>query len=417
MPYPAGMAALPPLPRPAATRLAVRLTPDALRRVRGGHPWVFAESITSVSRDGAPGDLAVVFGPDRAFAAIGLWDPASPIRLKVLHHGKPVTVDAAFWASRIAAARAVRRPLLATGDTTGYRVLNGENDGFPGLVLDAYDRTLVMKLYSAAWVPHLADLLPAVEAALHPAAVVLRLARQLDPAALHGLEEGDALVGTPPDGPVLFQERGLWFEADVVHGQKTGHFLDQRDNRVLAGSMAAGARVLDVFASTGGFTVHAAAGGATEVVAVDLSEPTLAVAGRNLAHNSARPEVAACRFTPVVADAFEELERLGRNGRRFDLVVVDPPSFAQRQQHVARALAAYGRLTELAVRVVRPGGLLLQCSCSSRVTAEQFHAEVARAAARAARPLTEVRRTAHAVDHPVTFPEGAYLKAVLARVP
>ncbi|MCB0954622.1 MAG: class I SAM-dependent methyltransferase [Ilumatobacter sp.] len=411
------MAALPPLPRPATTRLAVRLTPDALRRVRGGHPWVFADSITSVSRDGAPGDLVVVFGPDRAFAAIGLWDPASPIRIKVLHQGKPVTVDRAFWVARLAAALAVRQPLLAAGDTTGYRVINGENDGFPGLVLDAYDRTLVLKLYSAAWVPHLADVLPAVEAALRPSAVVLRLARQLDPADLHGLEEGDALVGVPPDGPVLFHERGLVFEADVVRGQKTGHFLDQRDNRALAGALAAGGRVLDVFASTGGFTVHAAAGGATEVMAVDLSAPTLAVAERNVAHNAHRPEVAACRVRPVVADAFDEMERLGRRGERFDLVVVDPPSFAQRQQQVPRALAAYARLTELAVRLVRPGGALLQCSCSSRVGADQFHAGVARAAARAGRPLTELRRTAHAVDHPVTFPEGAYLKAVLADVP
>lgn len=405
------------LPRPSGQRLAVRVTPDALRRVRSGHPWLFDHSITSVSHPGSPGDLAVVFDDDRRFAAIGLFDPASPMRVKVLHHGKPATVDAAFWTARLQRALEVRRPLLDRGDTTGMRLVNGENDGMPGFVLDRYDRVLVAKLYTAAWVPHLADVVPAIEQVFRPEAVVLRLARSIDAADLHGLEEGDALVGLPPDGPVLFTEHDLWFEADVTRGQKTGHFLDQRDNRAMVRRASAGAEVLDVFASTGGFTVHAAAGGATSVTAIDLSAPTLAVADRNLALNRGLPTVAACRFDPVVGDAFREMEALGRRGRRFDVVVVDPPSFAQRNHETQRALAAYTKLTALALRVLRPGGLLVQCSCSSRVAAEDFHTAVARAASSAGRPLANPKRTSHAVDHPVTFPEGAYLKAVIARVP
>jgi 23S rRNA (cytosine1962-C5)-methyltransferase len=173
--------------------------------------------------------------------------------------------------------------------------------------------------------------------------------------------------------------------------------------------------VLDVFAATGGFSVHAAAGGATEVVAVDLSAPTLAAASRNMGHNLHLPAVAACTFTPIVGDAFVEMDRLAAKGK-FDIVVIDPPSFAQRQLDVAKALTAYASLTEKGVRLLKPGGLLVQCSCSSRVTAADFHSTVARAAARAGRPLDELRRTAHAVDHPVTFPEGAYLKAVFAVV-
>ncbi|MEY4339606.1 MAG: hypothetical protein RLZ14_1456 [Actinomycetota bacterium] len=406
-----------PLPRPGQKRLAVRVTPDALRRVRAGHPWVYDHSVVSVSHDGAPGDLAVVFDDDRRFAAIGLWDPTSPIRLKVLHHGKPVTVDAAFWRARITEALARRQPLVARGDTTGYRLVNGENDLLPGLVIDRYDRTLVMKLYSGAWVPHLADLLPALDELLHPDAVLLRLARSITPEQLHGLEEGDTLLGVAPAGPVLFTEHGLWFEADVVHGQKTGHFLDQRDNRAYLRTLVEGATVLDVFASTGGFTVHAAAGGAESVTAIDLSAPTLAAAERNLALNRHLPEVAACTVRTVVADAFREMEVMQRRRTRFDVVVIDPPSFAMRKTDVDRALGAYAKLTELAVGLVKHGGLLVQCSCSSRVTAEAFHATVARAAARARRPLEELRRTGHAIDHPVGFPEGAYLKAVFARVP
>ena len=394
----------------------MRVTPDALRHIRSGQPWVYDHSVVSTSHTGAMGDLAVVFDSERKFAAIGLWDPSSPIRLKVLHHGRPVTVDRAFWTARLAAALAVREPLTARGDTDGYRVVNGENDGMPGLVLDRYDRTLVLKLYTAAWVPHLADVLAAVDELFHPEAVVLRLARNIPADALHGLEEGDALLGVPPTEPVLFRECGLTFEADVVHGQKTGHFLDQRDNRMLVGREADGAKVLDVFASTGGFTVHAAAGGAASITAIDLSAPTLEAAARNLAHNAHLPNVAACNYTAVVADAFREMETYVKQGRKYDIVIIDPPSFAQRQHEVTRALAAYAKLTDLGVRLVQRGGLLVQCSCSSRVTAEDFQVTVAHAAARADRPIEIVRTTAHAIDHPVTFTEGAYLKAVFAKL-
>jgi 23S rRNA (cytosine1962-C5)-methyltransferase len=174
--------------------------------------------------------------------------------------------------------------------------------------------------------------------------------------------------------------------------------------------------VLDVFASTGGFTVYSAAGGATEVVAVDQSEPTLAVAARNLQHNIGLPPVQRCAYQPMVGDAFEVMNRLVRQGQRFDMVVIDPPSFAQRQTNVDRALDAYGRLTELGVRLTRPDGILVQASCSSRVTAEQFHTTVSHAAARLDRPLHELRRTGHPIDHPVGFAQGAYLKAVFAIV-
>ena len=401
---------------PPADRIALRVTPDALRQIRGGHPWVYDSSITAASREGVAGDMAVVFDDRRRFAAIGLWDPLSPIRLRVLHHGRPVPIDRTFWRARIGEAVQRRAPLLERGDTDGVRLVNGESDGMPGLVLDAYDRTLVLKLYTAAWARHLADVVEVVAELLHPEAMVLRLARNIDATAMGGLEEGDALIGTTPDAPVLFRENGLVFEADVVHGQKTGHFLDQRDNRRRVGERARGARVLDLFASTGGFSVHAAAGGASEVVAVDLSGPTLEVAARNLAHNANLPAVRAVRYQPVVADAFEELQRLRHSRARFDVVVVDPPSFTPRQTSVPRALAAYARLTSGAVGVLRPGGLLVQCSCSSRVGAEQFHATVARAAEAAGRPVHVIERTGHAPDHPVTFAEGAYLKAVFATV-
>ena len=213
-----------------------------------------------------------------------------------------------------------------------------------------------------------------------------------------------------------FIEGGLAFEADVRAGQKTGHFLDQRANRLRVGSMASDRDVLDVFASTGGFSVHAAAGGARSVHAVDLSAPTLAAAERNMALNEHLDAVRNCVFTTEVGDAFEVMVQLARAGRDYDIVVVDPPSFAQRQANVDGALRAYTRLTHLALRLVRPGGVLVQASCSSRVTADQFFDTVLDAAAAAGRPMTEIARTGHDVDHPVGFREGEYLKAGFWRV-
>ncbi|MET0144280.1 MAG: class I SAM-dependent rRNA methyltransferase [Ilumatobacteraceae bacterium] len=397
-------------------RIAVHITRDAERQVRAGHPWVFDASITSTSHAGAAGDLAVVFDHDRRFLAIGLYDPASPIRVRIVHHGTPEAVDGAFWARRVAAAVERRQPLVEAGGgdgaTTGYRVVHGENDGLPGLVVDRYDDTAVIKVYSAAWLAHLDDVVDALHAHVGPARVVLRRSRAVG----GGSDVAVAVVGELPDGPVGFLEGGLSFEADVVRGQKTGHFLDQRENRQRVARQAAGRRVLDVFSCTGGFSVHAAAGGAVAVTSVDQSSAALDTARRNMAANSGLAAVAAARHETVTGDAFEVLAHLAGQRRRYDVVVVDPPSFASRRDQVGAALRAYGRLTKLAVAVVEPGGLLVQASCSSRVPADQFATVVHDAAGRAGRPLVEEARTGHPLDHPVGFPEGAYLKALYARV-
>jgi 23S rRNA (cytosine1962-C5)-methyltransferase len=408
------MSVLDQLPVVSERRMAVRVTPDARRQIAAGHPWIFNESITSISHRGVVGDLAVIFDNDRNFVAIGLWDAGSPIRIRILHHGKPATIDAAFWHQRVAAA--VERRSSIGDDTDGYRVLNGENDGFPGLVLDRYADTLVLKLYSPVWIPHLHSLVTVIGEQFAPTALVLRLARTMADQRLHGLSEGMALIGETPTEPVLFRENGLTFEADVVHGQKTGHFLDQRDNRALVGSMAAGMRVLDVFAATGGFGVYAAAGGATRVTSVDQSEPTLAAAERNFAHNAALPNVRHCEHDSMIGDAYEVMDRLIQRRKHYDIVILDPPAFAQRKSNVDRALHAYGQLTQRAVQLVRTDGLLVQASCSSRVTEEQFYANMRGSAQRAGYDLVEVRRTGHAVDHPITFAQGGYLKALFARV-
>ena len=305
-----------------------------MRHLRAGDPWLFDGSITTstsgTSTDAAsPGDLAVVFDAHRDFVAIGLWDPASPIRVKALHHGEPRQIDESFWRERITTALERRSTLAADPDTNAYRCVHGENDRLPSLVVDRYDRSLVVKLYSAIWFPHLAAVVGTLCEALDPERVVLRLSRNVGKGATFGITDGMTIVGPPPDGPVRFRERGLTLEADVVRGNKTGHFLDQRDNRALVRSMAQGARVLDAFASTGGFSVAAAAGGATSVDLIDVSGPALRTAERNLAHNRFIGAVRACTVHTATADAFVEMERLRRRDQRFDLVVLDPPSFAR----------------------------------------------------------------------------------------
>lgn len=420
------------LPQPGSKNLAVRVTPAAERQLRKRHPWLYDGGITSDTADAAPGDLAVVFDHRRAFLAVGLFDPASPIQVRLLHAGKPATIDAAWWRSTFDAAWQRRRRLVDSAAypavaTTGHRLVNGESDAMPGFVADRYDTTIVVKLYTQAWFAHLARVIPAMlasseAAGVHVDVVVFRLARRLASVETYGLRDGlsmevtddGQLVETEPVEPVRFHENGLVFEAAPVSGQKTGHFLDQRDNRQRVRDQARGQRVLDVFSCTGGFSVYAAAGGATEVHSIDMAPEAIAAAERNMALNAAH--VGSCRHRTSVGDAFEIMAAMGDRGERYDIVVVDPPSFAHKQSDVVRAESAYRRLTRLAVALVESGGWLVQASCSSRISTDTFVDIVSDAAADAGVHLDDLTTTGHAVDHPVTFPEGYYLKAVFARV-
>jgi len=393
-------------------RVAVRVTKDALRQIRGGHPWVYADSVTSGDTSAPAGSLAVVFDDNRAFAAIGLWDPGSPIRVRILHAGKPLTIDDRYWAGVVDAAVATRQPLAGT-NTTGYRVLFGENDGVGALIADRYADTLVIKVYSVAWYPHLRPVIAELAAMDGIDRIVLRLSRNVAEApqtVALGLVDGMVLLGPEVTGPVLFLENGLTFEADVLHGQKTGHFLDQRDNRQWIRSEADGASVLDVFSCTGGFSVYAAAGGARFVHAVDISAPALATAKRNLEHNA--EQVGRVSFTSTVGDAFEVMAALRAANERYDIVVIDPPSFARRASEKDRAIRAYRKLSELGVGLVKPGGRLLQASCSAHVSANDLAGVVRAAVQSQERTANDERITGHALDHPVSFRQGQYLSAI-----
>ena len=403
------------IPHPADRRLAVHVKPAAVRAIRAGHPWLFEDSIRRLSHEARAGDLAVIFDQDRDFLAVGLYDPTSIIRVRVLQANQPAPIDKAWLQATIRKAAAIRAGLPAQG-TTAYRLVHGENDGLPGVVVDRYQDTLVLKLYTPAWVPWLGLLLPALLEVQPAARIVLRLSRQLEaqPDLLYGLDDGTLVLGDPFNGLVEFQENRLRFRADVFRGQKTGFFLDQRENRAKLETLCSSAKVLNLFAYTGGFSLYAARGGARSVLSVDLSQPALEAAAANFALNPTA--TANCQHETRAGDVFEVLEELVAGRQQFDVVVVDPPSFARRQEDVPGALAAYRRLAGLSLRCVRPGGWWINCSCTSRIQAADFYELNMRQADQAGFELADVHHTEHPIDHPVTFAEGAYLKCLWARV-
>jgi 23S rRNA (cytosine1962-C5)-methyltransferase len=402
------------IPSPDPKRIALRVNRRAVRALRGGHPWLFESAITHQNREGKPGDLAVVFDKDRKFLAVGLYDPTSHIRVRILAHRKPVQIDRHHFESQLQAALQIRAVL--SSNTTGYRLVHGGNDNFPGLVIDRYGETLVLKLYSPAWLPHLRNVLMGLAEIIPFDQAVLRLSRaiQKQPQYLYGIRDGVSLLGDQLNTPIRFQENGLWFEADPLLGHKTGFYLDQRENRARVSALAEGKSVLNVFAYTGGFSVYAAYGNAVQVTSLDISRPALEAAQRNFAHNQHFPAIRSCEHEILPGDAFEILTTLHSTGRRFDLIVIDPPSFAKIQPEIQGAIKAYQQLTRLGLNVLSPGGVLVQASCSSRVSQDDFFPAVHRAAQEAGRPLQEFERTAHPLDHPIGFKEGAYLKCLFA---
>ena len=403
------------LPSPASKRIALRVSAPAERALRQNHPWVFDQAIIEQSHQGAPGDLAVIFDNKRRFLAIGLYDPTSSIRVRILQHRQPATIDENWFQTKIMAASQIRKPLTQQL-TDGYRLIHGENDGLPGLVIDRYAETLVLKIYSPSWIPHLKEFCAAL-AQIHPSKrLILRLSRSLNKQSgfLYGLEDGMTLTGQAPEGLLLFQENGLTFECDPIHGQKTGFFLDQRENRARVEKLSKGKSVLNVFAYTGGFSVYAARGGAKEIVSVDISAPAIQAAINNFSHNLHIPTVKSAVHETIAEDAFEVLARMESQKRFFDLVIIDPPMFAQNQSQVTAGLAAYRKLTRLGLSVLRSGGVLVQASCSSRIDAQSFFDAIHQSARESNRRLIEIERTSHALDHPIGFEEGAYLKCLFA---
>jgi len=390
--------------------LRLRITTAAETIVRSGHPWLFADSIHELNRAGQPGELAVIYDRKDKFLAVGLFDPDSPIRVRILHAGKPQTIDDAWWQSRLEQTLA-RRQNLFEAQTTGYRLIHGESDGWPGLVLDRYDTTLALKIYTAAWLPRLDEIHALFKEKIPCKRIVLRLSRNIQEIAekQFQLRDGQMLFGSTPGTPVTFSENGIRFEADVLRGQKTGFFLDQRENRAEVEKLSRGRKVLNAFSFSGGFSVYAARGGAVSVTDLDISAHALESAKRNFALNQNFSGVAGCRHEIVQADAFEWLEK---SPEKFDLVVLDPPSLAKRATEREGAIRAYERLNSLGIARLSRDGILVAGSCSAHVSSLEFFEAVRRAALKSGRKFSELKILRHPPDHRATFKEAEYLKII-----
>ncbi len=390
----------------------VVLAPGREAPFLGGHPWLFSGAVGSVGGQPADGDEVEVLTAEGAFVARGLYNGKSQIRVR-LYRWDPAPLDEAFFSRRIHDAVRLRSGVLALGDPGGAcRLVFAEGDGLSGLTVDRYGPHLSVQFTGLGMAVRREMLLDVLEGAVAPEGLVLRTEKGI--LEEEGLELRDGpLRGVVPEEPFEIREGGLRFAVDLRTGQKTGFYLDQRENRARAARFAAGRSVADVCCYTGGFSVALAASGATSVTGVDASAPALALAESNAERNGVAAMTGFAR-----ADAFRWLEGEAEAGRRYGMIVLDPPRFARTRKGIRQALQAYERLNRLALSCLEADGILVTCSCSGRVTAEEFTAAVGRAASGARRTVQILETRGQAPDHPVSAscPESSYLKCLICSV-
>jgi 23S rRNA (cytosine1962-C5)-methyltransferase len=394
---------------PVAT---VVLKPKRARPFFGRHPWVLESAVLRVEGEPAAGDVVDLVTHDGSFVARGLWNPESRIRVRLYAFDAGARLDEAFWRTRLQAAVSLRK-LLGLADRGGAcRLVNSEGDDLSGLIVDRFGDWLCVQFTALAMHRRVELLCDLLEELVRPAGILLRSAER-GLGRLEGLHVADGLVrGRAADGPVFITEHGLRFGVDLAEGQKTGFYLDQRENRQAAARLAVGRRVLDMFCYSGGFSVACAAAGASSVLAVDGSAKATALAAANAEING------AATVAVETADAFTKLDELAVAGERFGMVILDPPKFARSRASQDEALRAYHRINRQGVGLLEPGGILVTCSCSGAVTREDFLMMLSGVAQRSGRSLSMLDCRGAAADHPVSVSclEGEYLTCVIARV-
>ncbi len=386
----------------------VQLRRPLERAISSGHPWVYAEALEAVRGLPAGCEVELATRNGRPMAR-GLYDPGSPLALRIYTLDPREAIDAAFVRRRLEQALSIRLSLLDRTSTNAFRWCNGEGDRLPGVVVDVYDRVAVVRFDGAA----------ARTLARFVVAAILSLAEARALPIDHIYERsrggvGEVLHGEAPPALVPIREHGVRFSVDVLRGQKTGFFLDQRENRRRVRALAAGRRVANLFSYSGGFSVNAALGGAPHVESVDIAPAAVQAARQHFVDNGLDPAPHA--FSAV--DAFDWLKAAKDARRSYELIVTDPPSFAPSERALEAALAAYRDLNAAAVALIPDGGLLAAASCSSHVDLASFCGSLGEAARQARRPLTVLEAHGQPLDHPspAGFPEGRYLKFVLCRV-
>ncbi len=393
---------------PSSTRPVLRLKPREGRRVRAGAPWVFSNEILLSPEHKAlqPGSLVEVVGDDgRAFGTF-CFNPKTLIALRRLDPDPRAVIDMAWFMMRLSRALAIREALY---ERPYYRLVHAEGDGLPGLVVDRFGDVLIVQITTAGMDALLPQLTDALRQLLAPAQIMLRGDAQAR--LLEGLKpEVRTLHGPDLSDRLVVEENGVRYRADLVHGQKTGWYFDQRDNRAFMAGLARERSVLDCYTYAGGFALLAAKGGAREVVAIDSSAPALALAEEAAVANGVAER---CQF--LKADAFEELDRLAAERERFEVVIADPPPFVRARKDLEAGAKAYRKLARAAAGVTASGGFLLLASCSHNISLERFAQECAIGIERAGREAALLRQAGAGPDHPAhpMLPETAYLKTLV----
>ncbi len=386
-----------------------------LRRARpfyGRHPWVFAGAISRVEGDPADGDAIDLYAHAGTFVARGLYNSRSKIRVRLYSWAPDVPLDDAFFRGRLDAAARLRGPVLGLDVPGGAcRLVFSEGDGLSGCTIDKYADWLVVQFTALGMARRRDTIADWLQERYRPKGIYLRTERGIG--KLEGLELQDGpLRGEVPSGPITIEEDGLRFLVQLAEGQKTGFYLDQRDNRRAVARLAGGRRVLDAFCYTGGFGLYAARAGAREVLGVDVSEPALELARANADRNG------LSNLTFVRDDVFDRLDALVAAGERFGMVVLDPPKFARARHAVEEALRGYRRLQTRALRLLELDGILVVCCCSGLIDMAMLEELLAQLAAEGNREIQILQRLGQAPDHPVavTCPESNYLKCLVCRV-
>lgn len=393
------------------TEPRVILSPRKAGAAIGGHPWVYKGAIGRMDGTVEDGDAVAVFGGDDGrFIAYGLYNSKSDIRIRLYSWDRDAPLTAECFESKIRSAVSLRRELLGFDSPQGAcRLVFSEADGFSGLVVDRYADCLIVQLTSLALAMRFEEISSALRKVAEPRGIFLRGVKDL--AQKEGLEIEDRLWwGELPKGPVGFEQDGVRFEVEIGGGQKTGFYLDQRENRLAVAKLAPGKRVLDLHTYTGGFSLHCAKAGAREVIGVDSSRTAIERARRHAEIN----QISSVRF--VEEDVFAFLR--GYKGEPFDLVVLDPPRLAPTEGVKKRALRMYHRLNTDALKVVRPGGILATCSCSGAIENHEWLALLGSVARRSNRLLQVLEVRGASRDHPFSIhcPESRYLKCVIGKI-
>lgn len=379
-----------------------------MRSIKRGHAWVYADALRS-KPDAPPGSQAILLD-NRGGREIarGIYDPAGAITLRIASTQRGETLDNEWAEKRMSYTLAMRKQLFDE-DTSSYRLFNGEGDGLPGLVCDVYGKAAVLKADG-----------PAAQAFWDLTGIAHWLVEQLELDLVYERfrdksgGRGQILIGKVPDEPIPFVEHGLQFTADLVRGQKTGFFLDQRDNRQRIQAFSQNKRVLNVFGYTGGFSVYAGVAGASHVTTVDLAKPALKAAEKHWHINKLEPD----KHITIAADAFEYLEEAARQNQSWDLVILDPPSFAPSKDKLPQARKAYQKLIAAGAQVTSPGGILAAASCSSHVDRDTFLQLCEEGVSKARRKAITLGIHGQPADHPapLVMPELHYLKFVLLQL-